>query len=153
MENVKITFLTIPEGKKPPNGFQHVNCHMVFNIKMEDFHRKVSLVAGGQMTHTPDTVTYSSVVTRETVCNTLTMAVLHDLEVKAADVMNTYVIAPNTGKIRTVVGVKFEDNTGKSARIVRALYGLRSAGTSFKAHLAQCRQELGYQSCNVDLDL
>ena len=37
MENVKIAFLIIPEGKKPPNGFHHVNCHMVFDIKMEDF--------------------------------------------------------------------------------------------------------------------
>ena len=39
MENVKIEFQTIPEGKKPHNGFQYVNCHRVFDIKMEDFHR------------------------------------------------------------------------------------------------------------------
>ena len=28
-ECMKITFQTIPEGEKPPNGFQYVNCHMV----------------------------------------------------------------------------------------------------------------------------
>ena len=39
--------------------------------------------------------TYSSVVTRETVCIALTMAALHDLEVKLADVLNAYVSAPN----------------------------------------------------------
>ena len=46
------------------------------------------------MTHTPDTVTYSSVVTRETVHIALTMAALHNLEVKAGDVLNAYVTAP-----------------------------------------------------------
>ena len=37
IENVKFPFLTISKGKKPPNGFQYVNHHMVFNIKMKDF--------------------------------------------------------------------------------------------------------------------
>ena len=49
---------------------------------------------GDHMTHTLDTITYSSVVTRETVCITLSMAVLHDLKVKTADVLNSYVTVP-----------------------------------------------------------
>ena len=57
MENVKFAFQIIPKGNEPPNGFQYVNCHMVFDIKMEDFQRKAHLVMGGHMTHTPDTVT------------------------------------------------------------------------------------------------
>ena len=65
MENVKITFQIIPEGDLPPNGFQYVNCHMIFDIKMENFQRKAYLVAGGHMTHTLDTITYSSVVMRD----------------------------------------------------------------------------------------
>ena len=68
MEYVKIAFQIIPRGKKPPNGFQYAHCHMVFDIKMEDFWRKACLVVGGHMTQLPDNVTYSSVVTRETVC-------------------------------------------------------------------------------------
>ena len=40
MENMKITFQTILEGKKPHNWFLYVNCHMVFDIKVEDFLRK-----------------------------------------------------------------------------------------------------------------
>ena len=47
------------------------------------------------MTHSLDTITYSSVVTRETVCIALTKVVLHDLEVIAADLLNAYVMAPN----------------------------------------------------------
>ena len=147
MENVKIAFQIIPEDEKPPNGFQDVNCYMVFDIKMEDFQRKVCLVAVGHMTHTPDIITYSSVVMRETVCIALTMVALHDLEVKAANVLNTNVMVLNCENIWTVL------DAGKSAVIVKALYRLKSAGASFRAHLAQCMQEFGYCSCNSDPNL
>ena len=100
---MKILFQIIPKGKKPSNGIQYVNCHMVFDIKMEDFWRKACLGVRGRMTHTPDTITYSSVVMRETVCIALTMVALHDLEVKAADVLNAYVMEPNHEKIWTVL--------------------------------------------------
>ena len=92
---MKIAVQITPDGKKPPNGFQYVNHHMVFDIKMEDFQRKACLIVGGHMTNTLDTIMYFSVVTRETVCIAFTRAMLHDLEVKAADIMNAYVMAPN----------------------------------------------------------
>ena len=79
MENWNIAFQTVPKGKKPPNQFQNITCDNVFDINMEDFHRKACLVVGGHMTHTLDTIIYSSVVTREMVHIALTMAALHDL--------------------------------------------------------------------------
>ena len=42
------------------------SCHMVFDIKMEDFHRKAHLVVGGHMTHVPNVIKHPSVVIRET---------------------------------------------------------------------------------------
>jgi hypothetical protein len=36
---------------------------------------------------------------------------------------------------------------------VRALYGLRSAGASFRNHLADCMRSLGYTSCLADQDV
>ena len=104
------------------------------------------------MTHTPDTVTYASVVTRETVHITFTMVALHDLEVKAANVLNAYVMVPNHEKVWTVLGPECGDDARKSAIIVRALYGLKSAGASFRAHIAQCMQELVYCSRDADPD-
>ena len=66
------------------------------------------------MTHTLDNVTYSSVVTRKTVHIALTMAVLHDLEVKAANVLNAYVMAFHHEKIWTLLGPEFgDDDAGK----------------------------------------
>ena len=121
---------------------------------MEDFHGKACLVAGGHMTNTPDTITYSSVVTRQTVCIVFTMAVLHDLEIKAADVLNAYVMAPNHEKLWTVVGPELWNDAGKSAIIVRVLSGLKNDGTSFWSHLSQFMWKLGYCHCDdVDSDL
>ena len=64
----------------------------------------------------------------------LTMAMLHNLEVTAVDVLNAFVKAPNRKK---VLCSEFGENAGKSSIIVRSLYGLKSAGTSFRAHVAQ----------------
>ena len=66
----------------------------------------------------------------------------HNLEVEAADVLNAYVTALNCEKIWTVLGLEFGDDAGKLAIKVRALYGLKSVGASFRAHgvlLLQCR--------------
>ncbi len=49
---------------------------MLFDVKMEDFHWKAWLVAGGHMTDVPATVMYASVVSRETVHITLTIVAL-----------------------------------------------------------------------------
>ena len=62
---------------------------------MEDFQRKACLLAVGHMTNTPDTIIYFNVVMIETVQIALTMVAIHDLEVKAANVLNTYVMALN----------------------------------------------------------
>ena len=74
---------------------------MVFDVKMEDFRRKARLVAGGHMTEAPPTITYASVVSRETVRLALTIAALNDLEVKVGDVLNAYITAPITDKVWT----------------------------------------------------
>ena len=137
----------------PPNGFQYVNCHKVFDVKMEDFQTKACLVTGGHVTHIPYTITYSNVVTRETVWIALTMAALHDLEVKAADALNAYVMEPNHEKIWTVLDPEFGYNAGKSAIKVRVLYRFKSAGASFRAHITQCMQKLGCFPCDADTDL
>ena len=88
------------------------------------------------MTETPKCMTYSSVVGRETVRIALTISALNDLQVKAGDVMNAYMTAPCSEKIWTVLGKQFGTDQGKKAIIVRALYGLKSSGEAFRAHLA-----------------
>ena len=74
MENNGVAFNVLSDGKFVPIGLQFVPCHVVFNVKMEDFRHKAWLVAGGNMTEELVTITYASVVSRETVRISMTIA-------------------------------------------------------------------------------
>ncbi len=87
-------------------------------------------MAGGHLTQAPATITYASVVSRETVRLALTFASLNDLEVMGY-VLNAYITAPVMEKVWTILGPQFGHDSGKSAVIVHALYGLKSAGAAF----------------------
>ena len=153
MEDVRPAFKILDPDEKVPIGYDFVRCHMVFDVKMEDFRRKARLVAGGHMTETPAVMTYASVVSRETVRIALTIAALNDLDVMCGDVLNAYITAPIEEKIWTVLGPEFGGDEGKKALVVRALYGLKSAGAAFRAHLGRCMRGLGYTPCLADPDL
>jgi hypothetical protein len=88
-------------------------------------------VAGGHLTKAPATITYASVVSRETVCLALTFVSLNDLEVKVCNVLNAYITAPVKEKVWTILRPEFGLDSGKGAIIVRALYGLKRAGAEF----------------------
>ena len=154
MKNVRVAFRILPLGQTAPIGHKRIPCHMVFDIKMIDFGRKARLVAGGHVTDAPAAMTYASVVSRETVRIALTIAALNSLSVKTGDVMNAYITAPITEKVWTVLGPEFgNDECGLHAIIVRALYGLKSAGAAFRAHLSSFMRKMGYTSCKADPDL
>jgi hypothetical protein len=153
MKGVRVGFKILEDSESVPNGYQYVGCHMIFDVKMEDFRRKARLVAQGNMTEAPATLTYASVVSRESVRIALTLAALNDLEVKAADIQNAYLTAPCTEKIWTICGAEFGSQAGMKALIVRALYGIKSAGAAFRNHLADCMKTLGYVPCQADPDV
>ena len=71
--------------------YQFVKCHMIFDVKMEDFRRKARLATGGHMNKAPAAVTYACVVSRETVRIALTIVALNKIEVKCGDVMSAYI--------------------------------------------------------------
>ena len=89
------------------------------------------------MVESPPILTYTSVVSRDTVRITLTIA-LNDLEVKVSDVENAFSTAPCEEKIWTTLGPEFGVNMGKQALISCALYGLKSAGGTFGRHITNC---------------
>jgi hypothetical protein len=126
---------------------------MIFDVKMEDFRRKARFVAGGNTIDTPHAMTYASVVSRESVRIALTLAALNDLDVKMADIENSYLTAPITEKVWTVLGPEPGYDAGKSALIVRSLYGMKSAGADFRNHLAECMKHLVWHPCRADKDL
>jgi hypothetical protein len=86
MSKVQIAFKILNDEEAIPPTYQEIVCHMIFDIKMEDFWRKARFVAGGHMTESPLSNTYASVVSRESVQIALTLAALNDLQVKTADI-------------------------------------------------------------------
>ena len=95
MTAVRVAFKTLNKGDEPPPGYQYIQCHMIFEIKLDGFRRKARLIGAGCMfKYRPAVVTYASFVSRDTVRIALTIAALNDLEVKASDVMNAFLTAP-----------------------------------------------------------
>ena len=106
------------------------------------------------MTEPPAALTYASVVSRESVRIGLLIAALNDLDIFAADIQNAYLTSPCEERIYTVLGPEFGPHgQGKKALVVRALYGLKSAGAAFRNHLANCLGHLGFTSSRGDPDV
>ena len=153
MRNVMVAFDILEDGQVIAPGFQRIDCHIVWDIK-SDFTRKARLVAGGHQTEPPASITYASVVSRESVRIAFTLAALNDMDVSCADATNAYLNAPCREKCWTILGPEFGRNQGRKALIVRALYGLKSAGASWRSYCAQVlRETLGFKPCRADNDV
>jgi hypothetical protein len=121
---------------------------------MGSLRRKARYVADGHMTDPPASITYASVVSRESVRIAFMIAALNDLEVQAADIQNAYLTSPCDEKVWTILGPEFgPELEGKRAIIVRSLYGLKSSGAAYRYHLATCMEHMGFRSCGADPDV
>ena len=105
------------------------------------------------MTKAPATITYASVVSRDTLRTALVFALLNNLKVMISDISNAHVPAAVTENMWNALGPEFGKDARKTAVIVTALYGLKSAGAAFKSHLARCMESLVYASCKASIDL
>ena len=152
MKNVMTAFEFLEEGQRAPIGYKRIPLHMIFDVKM-DFTRKARLVAGGHVTDPPQSMTYSSVVSRESVRIAFLIAALNDLDILAADIGNAYLNALTKEKVYTIAGKEFGNKAGRTVLIVRALYGLKTSGAAFHAHLAQSLRDLGYLPSPADNDV
>lgn len=110
-------------------GYQEIKCHIIFNVKM-DLSRKARFVAGGHTTKAPVSITYSSVVSWDSVRLAFLIAELNNLKIFSCDVGNTYLHAPCREKIWFQAGRECGEDAGELMVITRALYGLSSTGAS-----------------------
>jgi len=67
MKNNAKAFKILGPDASTPVGHTFIKCHMVFDVKLGSLQRKARLVAGGHMTGPPPSITYASVVSRESV--------------------------------------------------------------------------------------
>ena len=152
MRNVRPAFeVWEKEVEHIPPGYQQIKCHMVFDVKMgENFRCKARFVAGGHTTETPTLLTYSSVVSRDLVRIILLATTLNGLQVMACDIQNAYLTANCREKIWTYAGPEFGSEHGQPMIIRKALYGLKSSGTAFRAHLAETLHDIGFKPMKAD---
>ena len=109
---------------------------MIFDVKM-DLTRKARYVAGGHTTTAPTSLTYSSVVSRDSVRIAFLLAGLHGLNLMACNIGKTYLNTDCREKIWKVAGPDFPAEwQGKPLRVVRALYGTKSSGASWRHMLS-----------------
>ncbi len=146
MSKAKVAYVPI-DGVSPEDvrsnkvdqlrGFQEIKCHIIFDVKM-DFTRKARFVAGGHTTEPPNSLTYSSVVSRESVKIAFLIAALNDLDIMSCDIGNAYLNAKCREKIWFVAGAECgPDIQGCVCKLVRALYGLKSSGAAWRAMFSQ----------------
>ena len=61
-------------------GYQEISCHMIFDISMDGrFTHKACYVAGGHATDLPYSITYSSVVSRDSIIIAFILAALKNV--------------------------------------------------------------------------
>ena len=120
-----------------------------------DFTRKARYVANGSVTDTSVRLCYSSVVSCDSVRIEFLASALNDLNILACDISNADLNAPFREKIWFVAGLECGKSLeGKVMKLVRALYGLKISGASwrkmFKHHIVNC---LGFTPSTIDPDM
>ena len=150
--NVKQAFEFQLDDKPVPAGYKWILLQMIFDVKI-DFTRKAILVARGHLTDPPTTLTYSSVVSRESVRLAFPIAALNDLNILVADIGNAYINAMTKEKVYTTAGKEFGGRAGQTIIITRVLYGLKSSGAVWRSHLAQTLRDMNFKSSYADPDV
>ena len=154
MKTVRPAFEVYEGDIKDLIGYQHIGCHLIFDVKLgENFRRKARFVAGGHKTETPHTLTYSSVVSRDSVRIALVAAALNDLDILVCDIEGAYLTAKCREKIWITAGVEFGLEAGTPMIVKMALYGLKSSGAAFRAKLAGVLHDLQYRPSYADPDV
>ena len=109
--------------------YQQIKRHMIFDVKLgENFRRKERLVGRGHTTTAPASITYSSVVSRDSVRIALTIAALNKLDILSCDIKNAYLTAVCRETIWTKAVPEFGSEEGTIMIVKMALYALKSSG-------------------------
>ena len=81
------------------------------------------------------------------------IASLNGLDIMSCDLENAFLNATNREKIWFEGGIECVEDKGNVLVIVRALYELKSAGSAWRAELAEALVQLGFKSTRPDPDV
>ena len=119
----------------------------------EGFRRKAQFVGDGHKTETPSSMTYSTVVPRDSVRIILMIAALNGLDIQGADIENAYLTAPCGEKVWMRGGIEFGELAGQLLINEKALYGIKSSGAAFRAFLDETFDRMCFTSSVADPDV
>jgi hypothetical protein len=91
-------------------GYQHIDCHMIFDVKIT-LDREARYIAAGHQTEPSKDIMFASVVSRDSIRHAYTVAALNDLEVLSADVSGAYLNATRWRKKFTLLRTQSLDRT------------------------------------------
>ena len=126
---------------------------IIFDVKMGTFRRKARLVAGSHTTEPPASDTYSSVASKESVRLAFLLSELNGIDLVTVDITNAYVNAPCREKVAAVAGPEFGEYEGCVVIIEKALYGLKTSGAAWHAHLSEKLRAMGFIPSLADPDM
>lgn len=93
MKNTRIAFELLKRNEPPLLGWKKINCRLIFDVK-HDGQRKSRYVAGSHLTDLPYSLTFASVVSRDSVQLVFLIAALNKLNILAGDIQNVYLNMP-----------------------------------------------------------
>ena len=107
-------------------AYEEITGHLIFYVKLSDnFKRKTRFIDDGHIVETPSSITYSTVVSKDSVKILLLAAALNDLDVMGADIQNALLSAENLENHWIRSAPEFGAEHGNVFNVVRALYGLK----------------------------
>ena len=113
-----------------------------------DLTRKARYVGGGHLTQVSPSLSYSNVVSRESVRIMFLVAALNDLDIKMFDIVNAYLNSETRERLWFTAGQEWGSRSGYEVIIVRALYGLKTSGAKWKKTFSSyIKSTLGYSAC------
>ena len=96
--------------------------HMIFDAKLDaGFTQKARIVADGLKQNAPISITYSSVVSHDSVRIMITLAALNGLDIQTADAKNAYLNTNPKECVYFHAGTEFGKNEGKLFIVVRVI--------------------------------
>ena len=100
-------------------------------------------------------ITYTSVVSRESVRIIFLLTALNNIEVFPADIVGAHLNTPHKEKVHMTAGPKLfgRKYEGRTITFVQALYGLNNSGAAWHSHFNSTLYDIGHTLSFVDINI
>ena len=136
------------------HDFQEIKCLIIFDVKME-FTQKARFLARNHMTEPPNSLTYSSLVSWESVKIKFPIPAFNDFDLMSCNIGNAYLNANCRERIWFVAWAECGlDLEGCVCKLFWALYSLKSSGAAWRAMFSEfIINMMGFKPTRADADV